>query len=229
MARKIVCMAVGVAVGLALLATPAVATSEAATKIWFKLHEHEVEAGDDVVGTVLVLTKGRFLWWPLPKASLTISVDGVKVGSATTNFLGLAKIRVPAGSSGEHAIEVSYAGDPKHAPSAAAEAFTVLGEPTPGVPDAPVLDPVESGALVPGMNYLQWVVPVADNGSQITGYRVYRRVGGEPFVLLLTKGPAAFSADDVQVTSGTTYVYVVTAVNVVGESVGSNEVTITAL
>jgi fibronectin type 3 domain-containing protein len=72
-------------------------------------------------------------------------------------------------------------------------------------------------------------VPVADNGSPITGYRVYRRTAGEQFSLLLTKGSAAFSADDVHVVSGQTYVYVVTAVNGVGESSMSNEVAITAI
>jgi fibronectin type 3 domain-containing protein len=83
--------------------------------------------------------------------------------------------------------------------------------------------------MAPGLIYLQWVVPVADNGSPVTGYRVYRRTAGEQFSLLVTKGAASFSADDVQVTSGQTYVYAVTAVNAVGESSMSNEVAITAI
>jgi len=111
--------------------------------------------------------------------------------------------------------------------------FTVLEAipvplPTEGVPDAPVIDIEQSGALVFGMNYLQWVAP-ADNGSPITGYRVYKGTTSGQLTFLLAKGPAAFSADDVQVTSGTTYFYVVTALNAVGESAWSNEVAIAAL
>ncbi len=231
MARKLLCVAVGAAVGLALLAGPVSAGSASATKILFKLDDHEVTSGDAVTGKLLVLTKGKFLWWPLPNAELTVSVDGVKVGTVKTNFLGFAKVSAPTSAVGQHTMEVSYAGDGTHQPARRSQGFTVIPGTAPpvGAPDAPVLDTVESGAMAPGLNYLQWVVPVADNGSAITEYRVYRRTGGEPFSLLLTKGPAAFSADDVHVTSGQTYHYVVTAVNAVGESAMSNEVAITAM
>ena len=79
----------------------------------------------------------------------------------------------------------------------------------------------------PGLNYIEWTVP-ANGGSAITGYRIYRSLesGNEQF--LLSKGPLAFSADDVHVVAGTTYYYVVTAVNANGESVWSNEVAVTA-
>lgn len=231
MARKMMCAAVGVAVGLALLAAPVSAGSASATKILFKLDEQEVTAGDDVAGRLLVLTKGRFVWWPLPNAELTVSVDGVQVGTVRTNVIGFAKVSALATVVGEHTMEVSYSGDATHQPAERSQGFTVTpgSAPPVGAPDAPVLDTVESGAMAPGLNYLQWVVPVADNGSPITGYRVYRRTPGEPFSLLLTKGSAAFSADDVQVISGQTYVYVVTAVNAVGESGVSSAITITAI
>jgi hypothetical protein len=229
MARRLLSVAVGMVVGLALIAAPATAKSAAVTKIWFKLDDHEVTAGDEVTSTVLVLTKGRILWWPLGGAELIVSVDGVKVGTATTNFLGLARVSAPATVEGEHTMEVAYAGDADHKAARRSQGFTVLpgGPPLEGVPDAPFLDPVVSEAVMPGLNYLQWVAP-GDNGSMITGYRVYRRTAGEPLEFLLAKGPAAFSADDTHVTSGTTYFYVVTAVNAVGESGPSNEVAITA-
>ena len=233
MVRRLLCVAVGMVVGLALFAAPVTAKSAATTKIWFKLDDHEVTAGDEVTSTVLVLTRGRILWWPLSNAPLTVSVDGVAVGGATTNVLGLARVSVLATEAGEHTMQVSYAGDADHKPAQRSQGFTVLpgdGPPPPGVPDPPVLDTVESGAMLPGLNYLQWLVPVPDNGSPITGYRVYRRQANEPsFSFLLAKGPAAFSADDVHVTAGVTYVYVVTAVNAVGESAWSNEVAMTAL
>jgi hypothetical protein len=227
MARKLLCVAVGVAVGLALLAGPVSARSASATKILFKLDDHQVSAGGVVTGSLLVLTKGEILWWPLPNAELTVSVDDARVGTVTTDLIGFARVSVPASALGEHAIEVSYPGDAAHHPARRSQGFTVTpGEAPPlGAPNAPLLT---GEAPVAGLNYLQWEVP-ADNGSPITGYRVYRRTSGEPFSLLLTKGSTAFSADDVQVTSGQTYVYAVTAVNAVGESSMSNEVAITAM
>jgi len=228
MARRLLCVAVGMAVGLALIAAPATAKSAAVTKIWFKLDDHEVAEGDEVVSTVLVLTRGRIFWWPLGGVELTVSVDGVKVGSATTNILGLARVSAPATVEGEHTMEVSYAGDADHKAAKRSQGFTVLpgkAPPLEGVPDAPAL---VGEAPVLGLNYLQWVVP-ADNGSPITGYRVYRGTTSGQLSFLFAKGPAAFSADDVQVNSGTMYFYVVTAVNDVGESAWSNEVAITAL
>jgi len=83
-------------------------------------------------------------------------------------------------------------------------------------------------APAPGLNYLEWTIPV-DNGSEITGYNVYRRAPGDTMDFLLHKGASAFSADDIHVTSGVTYAYVVTAVNAIGESVWSNEVSVTAI
>ena len=226
MARKIVCAAVGVAVGLALLATPVSAGSASATKILFKLDEHEVTLGDDVAGRLLVLTKGRFLWWPLPNAELTVSVDGVEVGTVRTNVIGFAKVSVPTSVVGEHTMEVSYAGDATHNPALRSQGFTVRPAAGPGVPDAPV---IFISQAEPGLNYLQWEVPVPDNGSTITGYRVYRGTMSGELTFFLSRGPAADFADDMAVTSGTTYYYAVTAVNAVGESSMSNEVAITAM
>ena len=65
-------------------------------------------------------------------------------------------------------------------------------------------------------------------GPPITGYKVYRSLESGKEQFLLNKGPFAFSADDVHVVAGTTYYYVVTAVNANGESVWSNEVAVTA-
>ena len=94
-----------------------------------------------------------------------------------------------------------------------------------GRPGAPTIYLAESPT--PGLNYIEWTVP-ANGGSPITGYRIYRSLesGNEQF--LLSKGPLAFSADDVRVVAGTTYYYVVTALNANGESVWSNEVLVTA-
>jgi fibronectin type III domain protein len=104
---------------------------------------------------------------------------------------------------------------------------TTVPPPVGQAPDAPVIYLYETPAAG-GLNYLEWTVP-ADNGSEITGYNVYRRAPGGTMDFLLHKGPQAFSADDTHITSGVTYAYVVTAVNAVGESVWSNEVSLTAI
>lgn len=85
-------------------------------------------------------------------------------------------------------------------------------------PAAPVL-----AALTPGNTVmdLSWSTP-ADGGSAITGYNVYRGTspGGE--TLLVGLG-VTNSFHDTGLTNGVTYYYVVTAVNVIGESGFSNE------
>ena len=96
-----------------------------------------------------------------------------------------------------------------------------------GRPDAPTIYLAES---VPGTGfiYLEWTVP-ADGGSPITGYKVYRSLESGKETFLLSKGPSAIpSADDLHAVAGTTYFYVVTAVNANGESVWSNEVVVAA-
>jgi mannan endo-1,4-beta-mannosidase len=66
----------------------------------------------------------------------------------------------------------------------------------------------------------------ASSGS-VAGYRVYRsEVSGGPYVSVNGSNIEGLSFDDTSVTSGTTYYYVVTAVNSAGEeSVYSNQST----
>ena len=85
-------------------------------------------------------------------------------------------------------------------------------------PAAPVL----SGSAGNGQALLSWTTP-SNGGSAITGYKVYRGTssGGET---LLTTLPVQNSYTDTAVTNGTTYYYKVTALNTIGESTPSNEV-----
>jgi hypothetical protein len=73
---------------------------------------------------------------------------------------------------------------------------------------------------------LQWSNPASNGGSAVTAFRIYRGTvsGGETF--LVSVGPAATSYTDKAVGKKTRYFYRVTAVNVLGESVPSNEVTL---
>jgi hypothetical protein len=72
---------------------------------------------------------------------------------------------------------------------------------------------------------LTWAAPSSDGGAAITGYRVYRGTmsGGE--TLLVTVAPNATGMTDTTVTKRQRYYYRVTALNVLGESVPSNEAT----
>jgi len=73
---------------------------------------------------------------------------------------------------------------------------------------------------------LTWLAPSSDGGSPITHFRIYQGTasGGES---LLTTIAAVFSYSDTSVTNGVTYYYYVTAVNGIGASGSSNEVSAT--
>lgn len=229
MVRRALSAAVGVIVGLALVSAPAAATSEPVTKIRFTLDAVQVPAWTNVTGSVLVTTGSGPSTRPFAGAQLSVAVDGVKVGSVTTDDAGFAVVSSPMTVEGPHRIRVSFAGDASHKRARRDASFTVTpGVPPPpaGVPDAPFIFIAEAPA--PGLVYLEWTVP-ADGGSPITGFRVYRgpSSGNEEF--LLSRGALATSADDLTADAGSTYYYVVTAVNTNGESVWSNEVVVTAV
>lgn len=243
MSRRWLSATVGVAVGLALVAAPAAAASAPVTKITLGLYANEVPAGTDLVAGVQVTTRSDKDWTGLPGASIVVSVDGVDLGTVVTDGTGEAEFSYPMTVIGEHTVKVTFEGDAAHKKAQRAHGFTVTPaldpppdppppdpppEPPPppaGVPDAPVLT---GEAPAPGLIYLEWTIP-ADGGSAITGYRVYRGTSSGTETFRLSKGPSAFSADDFNITIGTTYYYVVTALNANGESVWSNEVVVTAV
>lgn len=90
------------------------------------------------------------------------------------------------------------------------------------VPAAPNLSG-KAIAGTPPSNLLTWQAP-ADNGSAITGYRVYRRTAGTSSILLAKLNASATSYSDSQIKAGTTYYYKLTAINAKGQGPASNEV-----
>lgn len=228
MVRRALSAAVGVVVGLALVSAPAAATSKPVTKITFTLDAAQVPAWTNVTGSVRVTTGSGPSTRPFAGAQLSVVVDGVVVGVVTTDVAGAAAVGSLMTVEGPHTIRVAFTGDALHKKAHRDVGFTVTpGVPPPpaGVPDAPFIFIAEAPA--PGLVYLEWTVP-ADGGSPITGYRVLRgpSSGNEEF--LLSRGPGATSADDLTADAGSTYYYVVTAVNANGHSVWSNEVVVTA-
>jgi subtilisin len=73
---------------------------------------------------------------------------------------------------------------------------------------------------------LSWSAPSSDGGSAITNYNIYRHIALGSETLLTTIGNV-LTYTDTSVTNGQTYYYQVTAVNSVGESVRSNEASVT--
>lgn len=73
---------------------------------------------------------------------------------------------------------------------------------------------------------LAWSAPASTGGSAITAYRVHRSgvAGAETFLAQVSAGQLSFI--DASVARRTTYFYVVTAVNSVGEGPPSNEVSV---
>ena len=81
----------------------------------------------------------------------------------------------------------------------------------------------------PGLVHLTWNAPVNTGGAPVTSYRVYRGLApGQEDLVTPIGTSTTTSFDDAAVTSGTSYSYVVTAVNSAGQGPASSEVTATA-
>ncbi|MDO8429963.1 MAG: fibronectin type III domain-containing protein, partial [bacterium] len=71
---------------------------------------------------------------------------------------------------------------------------------------------------------LVWQAPASNGGSAITGYKIYRGTSSGGETLLTTLGNVFLYLDKSNLNNGTTYYYKVTAINGVGDSSYSNEV-----
>lgn len=102
--------------------------------------------------------------------------------------------------------------------SALPTAFTV-----PTAPTSPVATP-GTGQVV-----FSWSAPLSNGGSTITNYKIYRGTNpsGAGRNLIRTVNGTTFTITDTGRTAGTTYYYVVSAVNATGESPVSTQVSAT--
>ena len=101
---------------------------------------------------------------------------------------------------------------------------TTTTTPGPTAPGPPTLKSATAGA--DGIA-LVWAASPDNGGSSLTGFNVYRAVGKGSYALLASLG-LVDSYTDRAVTAGTTYTYVVSAVNAVGEGAASNALSATA-
>src|SRR5262245_59680423 len=114
MVRRTLYTAVGVIATLALFVAPAAATSEPVTKMTLMLGASSVPAGSNVSGSVLVMSGPGKKAEPFAGAALTVSIDGVDVGSTSTHGSGVALVSVPATTVGLHVMRVAFPGDALH-------------------------------------------------------------------------------------------------------------------
>jgi hypothetical protein len=218
--RTVVAVVLGISLFTGFFATSAIAKPAPVTKITFKLDDHNVPPGSAVTGSVLVRTRSNHEWVPFASAPLVVRVGGTQVLTLTTDANGAAAISYVA-AAGDHVMKVVFAGDATHKRAQRAQGFAVVAGAT-AVPAAPALTATAGSVMV----HLSWTVPF-DGGSAITAYNIYRGTtsGGE--VLLATIPPGTIF-DDLALSSGTTYYYEVSAVNIAGEGTRSTEVFATA-
>ena len=90
------------------------------------------------------------------------------------------------------------------------------------VPGAPALTSASNGTA--GVS-LAWTAPGSNGGSPVTGYKIYRGTtsGGEALVATVAN---VTSWIDTNVANGSTYYYKVSAINAMGESARSNELSV---
>jgi hypothetical protein len=175
------------------------------------------------------LAAGIGLSWQAPLSSGSSSVSGYRIYRGTTS--GTASLLATVGNvlsftdtaaanGGQYVYQVAAVngfGQGLRSTEAAAQRGTA-----PSAPQAVSATTGGQGITV------RWSSPAANGGSPITSYRIYRGTASGSETLLASVGPDITNYLDKSVGRKTRYLYRVTAVNVLGESVPSNEVTATS-
>jgi trimeric autotransporter adhesin len=158
---------------------------------------------------------------PVPGEQLTFSV-GTSSCTATTTSTGGAScsLTLPA-QAGPANLSAAFAGDASFA--AASTTATINVTAVPGAPTGLTTTAGDSQVI------LSWAAPASDGGSPVTGYNIYQgtSAGGESTTPDNSSPVSGTSYTATGLTNGTTYYFVVTAVNAAGEGPQSNEVSAT--
>lgn len=101
-----------------------------ATKMRFKLADHQLDVGEAATGGVTLLTRVDKKWGPLAGATLSVElvdflVDSGECATLTTDAEGHATATCTAAAEGEYVMKVRYAGDETHKKAQRAQGFTV--------------------------------------------------------------------------------------------------------
>jgi predicted phage tail protein len=118
-------------------------------------------------------------------------------------------------------ITAQYSGDSSYLASTATVTVNVIT-----TPDAPT---GLAATAAPAQVNLSWAAPASDGGSPVTGYNIYEgtSAGGE-WATPVNSSPVTTTSSTVTgLAGGTTYYFVVTAVNAAGEGQASNEASAT--
>jgi fibronectin type 3 domain-containing protein len=156
-----------------------------------------------------------------PGATMRVYIDTVFVGTTAANSSGSWQFRTATLAVGLHAVTASAMDAAGNLSAQSSPLSLTIGAASSTVPSAPTASVGAGNASVP----LSWNTP-ANGGSTITGYRIYRSTTSGAETLYTSVGVTnAFT--DTAVANGTTYYYQVTALNGVGESARSTQVSAT--
>ncbi len=154
-------------------------------------------------------------------ASVAFQVDGAAQATDTASPYTFAWNSAGV-ANGQHTL-TEVATDVAGNKSTSSETVNVQNGASSTVPGAPTLTSATGGNASVA---LAWSAPTSNGGSAITGYKVYRATSSGGETLLTTLGNVT-SWTDTGASNGTTYYYKVTALNPVGESATSNELSAT--
>ena len=154
-------------------------------------------------------------------ATMRVYVDTVFVGTTPANSTGSWQFRTATLAVGLHAVTASAMDAAGNLSAQSAPLGLTIGTASTTAPSAPTASAGAGNASVA----LSWNTP-ANGGSAITGYRIYRSTTSGAETLYSSVG-VTNSFTDTAAANGTTYYYQVSALNSVGESARSPQVSAT--
>jgi len=95
------------------------------SKLQIKLDAQRFQSGADVTGSAYLYAVSHKVKTGLPNELLDLQVDGVDVGTTTTDSNGNAVIDIPGVADGQHILGVIFAGDSNYRGTSKQHGFCV--------------------------------------------------------------------------------------------------------